>query len=90
MKKSVIRYFIIGIYFTASLMGTTHIHNDAQLHSDCAVCVIHSNLHSDTFPPPTDPVDSLECCYQSICSETTFFKTTLNKNFNANAPPFFS
>ena len=81
---------IVIFYLVSSFLSATHFHNDALEHNDCKVCIVHKNLNSADVP--TTSILNLVCdyCYQAILFKATLFQDSLDKGFNANAPPHFS
>ena len=87
MKTNRLRHLLIVVYFIASFMSAIHIHKDAQVHDDCKICIVHKNLHSNTPPTPITYTDCIECSYEAILFKPTLVQITLDKGFNAKAPP---
>ena len=54
MKKSLISKFISIIFVFATMLASSHHHDDLQSHIDCQICTIENTLsHADT---PIEPV----------------------------------
>ena len=91
MKKALISKFISIIFVFATLMASTHHHDDFKSHADCQICTIETTLSlADT------PVDVFYLGELYIINEAVvgFLDDIViqkeHYNFSARAPPFFS
>ena len=91
MKKTLISKFISIIFVFATLLVSTHHHDDLQSHTDCQICTIENTLSlADT------PVDVFYLCELYLFNEAIvgFLDDIViqkeHSNFSARAPPLFS
>ena len=91
MNKALISKFISIIFVFATLMASSHHHNDLQSHIDCQICTIENTLSlADT------PIDVFYLTELYIINEAIigFLDDILLQKehhyFSARAPPLFS
>ena len=78
---------LLFLYFSASYLEVTHIHNDvAEHHDNCSICIIVQT--SIGIDKNHSSIDSLFFgIYETITSTQTTISTILLKGFDAHAPP---
>ena len=53
MIKTWFHKYITTLFVLAALMGVFHHHNDMQVHEDCQICTVQSNIVDADIPSPT-------------------------------------
>ena len=84
------KYFSI-IFVLATLIGVLHHHNDLNIHNDCQICTIQSNIANADTPPNRVYVTELSNYSESIVSTLLTPHADVKQNpLNARAPPKIS
>ena len=88
--QQIIVKFLLFFYLTSSYLSATHVHHDAlEQHNDCKVCIVVKNI--DTADVPTFDVLFFNTLLneKTVLLKKSLVPISLNKGFNATAPPLF-
>lgn len=59
IKRCFRKYFAI-LFVLATLMSVFHHHSDMQLHEDCQICLLQSNISDADMPNESDYVGKIQ------------------------------
>ncbi len=84
------KYFSI-VFVVATLLSVLHHHDDIEVHNDCQICVVQSNIVNGDIPETVEYFTDLQLKSEAILA---FFEDLYSRqNFiklQARAPPRIS
>jgi len=91
LKKSfkVLKRYLGIVYLISIFLTVTHHHNDLNIHNDCKICILQSDItNSDTPPTYTSLVD-IENIYEVVVVDTdTTYIQEIQNLLRQRAPPY--
>ena len=89
MVKRFLRKYLVVVFVLATLVGAFHHHEDAKIHNDCKICVIHSNLVNIDTPSEAVYLSLLTLSGEAIVTPfANLFERSLHHTYLSRAPPF--
>ena len=91
MINKFLKKHLIIIFFTATLMGVFHHHNDLRHHNDCSLCTIESNIFNADTPTDVIYLSILEIFSESVVVASLELPVAKiqNKNYSRAPPKIF-
>jgi hypothetical protein len=84
------KYFSI-VFILATLLGVMHHHDTLQVHNDCQICIVQSNIVDGDIPTPSLCFADLDIKSEALITE---FQNLYNhkkfQKFHSRAPPKIS
>jgi len=88
LQKNIV-FLLLFFYATSSYLSATHMHSCKALSkSDCKICIMSKNIHSNT-PSLQYPIEHIDICSLISSINTTHTIAFVLKGYLSNAPPVF-
>jgi len=91
MIKRWLRTHVTIVFVLATLLGVLHHHDDMEVHEDCQICTIQSNITDGDISRENPSHISLKLASDAgIAYEELFHTCTIFASLHARAPPKYS
>ena len=84
------KYF--GVVFLLSIfLGSFHHHDDLEIHNDCPICILQTNITNADTPQENNHITSIELVNEAILENfITIYSYKFINSFHSRAPPYNS